>query len=323
MKYKNHTPKTSGKYVLYSYGNENTEGYLYDSSGKELARNDDGGSGTNFRITYNLTAGTTYNIGVKYHSSTQTGDIRCYFGPVYTVSYNANSGSGAPSSQEKDYKKDLTLSSSAPSTEKKYTITYNANGGSVSPSSKTVDCTFSKWNTKPDGTGTSYNAGANYTNDADVTLYAQWTNPTAGTLPKPERSDYTFDGWYTASSGGSKITSSSTISANTTLYAHWTPIPVVVAVGCDIVSTPNKTSYIYKESTDTSGTVLNIRYSDGSTKTVSDTSKMTFSGLTTSSVGTKAVTVTCEGVSASFNITVQYAWWQRLIRIFLLGFLWY
>ena len=131
-----------------------------------------------------------------------------------------------------------------------------------------------------------------------------------------------FDGWYTSSSGGSRITSSSTISANTTLYAHWTYIPVMV-VGCDVISAPNKTSYIYKENTDTSGTVLNIRYSDGSNKTVSDTSKMTFSGLTTSTVGTKTVSVTCEGVSASFNITVRYAWWQMLIRIFLLGFLWY
>lgn len=39
----------------------------------------------------------------------------------------------------------------------------------------------------------------------------------------PTRSGYTFDGWYTAATGGTKITSSSKYPAsNQTLYAHWT-----------------------------------------------------------------------------------------------------
>ena len=45
-----------------------------------------------------------------------------------------------------------------------------------------------------------------------------------GTLCTPTRTGYTFSGWYTSSSGGSRITSS-TIVTNTnnhTLYAHWT-----------------------------------------------------------------------------------------------------
>ncbi len=47
---------------------------------------------------------------------------------------------------------------------------------------------------------------------------------TYGDLPAPTRSGYAFDGWYTASNGGSKITSSSTVSttSNHTLYARWT-----------------------------------------------------------------------------------------------------
>ena len=45
-----------------------------------------------------------------------------------------------------------------------------------------------------------------------------------GTLPTCTRTGYTFAGWYTAASGGTKITSASTVSvtANQTLYAHWT-----------------------------------------------------------------------------------------------------
>lgn len=70
-----------------------------------------------------------------------------------------------------------------------YTVTFNANGGSCSTGSKSV--TY----------GSTY-----------------------GTLPTPTRTGYTFAGWYTAASGGTKRTSSSTVSitAGETLYAHWT-----------------------------------------------------------------------------------------------------
>ena len=69
------------------------------------------------------------------------------------------------------------------------TVTFDPNGGSVSPTSKTI--------TK----GIAY-----------------------GILPIPTKTNYTFKGWYTAASGGSKVTSSTTVNAtaNHTLYAHWT-----------------------------------------------------------------------------------------------------
>ena len=72
-----------------------------------------------------------------------------------------------------------------------YTLTYDANGGSCSTASKTV--TY----------GSTY-----------------------GTLPTPTRTGYTFNGWYTAASGGSKISSSTAMNraANHTLYAQWTAI---------------------------------------------------------------------------------------------------
>ena len=42
-----------------------------------------------------------------------------------------------------------------------------------------------------------------------------------GALPIPTRNGYNFDGWYTAASGGTKVTEETIFSANTTLYAHW------------------------------------------------------------------------------------------------------
>ena len=73
----------------------------------------------------------------------------------------------------------------------KYKITYNANGGTgTTPQSEflyngsaTIEsCGFTKtghnfsgWNTKADGTGTSYAPGATYSTNANLTLYAQWS----------------------------------------------------------------------------------------------------------------------------------------------------
>lgn len=47
---------------------------------------------------------------------------------------------------------------------------------------------------------------------------------TYGTLPTVSKTGYTFSGWYTASTGGTKVTSTSKVPKNssTILYAHWT-----------------------------------------------------------------------------------------------------
>ena len=49
------------------------------------------------------------------------------------------------------------------------------------------------------------------------------TNQKLVSLPSASRSgSYSFDGWYTEKSGGTKITTDTVFSANTTVYAHWT-----------------------------------------------------------------------------------------------------
>ena len=63
---------------------------------------------------------------------------------------------------------------------------------------------------------------------------------TYGALPTPTRSNYSFDGWYTYRQNGSGnlITDTSTvsISANQTLYAHWTEHPTVTMAGANSYS---------------------------------------------------------------------------------------
>lgn len=75
-----------------------------------------------------------------------------------------------------------------------YILTYDANGGTVSTTSKSVKY------------------GEEY-----------------GTLPTPTRVGYTFNGWYTAASGGTQVSSGTLMgAANTTIYAQWTIIENIV-----------------------------------------------------------------------------------------------
>lgn len=68
------------------------------------------------------------------------------------------------------------------------------------------------------------NANGGFVETDSITAYL---GSAIGTLPTPSRDYYTFDGWYTAASGGSLVTYSTVFStpANTILYAHWTLKP--------------------------------------------------------------------------------------------------
>ena len=84
--------------------------------------------------------------------------------PSYAVKYNANGGSGAPSSQTKWYGETLTLSSTKPTR---------------------TNYTFKGWATSASG-GVSYASGASYTANSAITLYAVWAR--AYTVPNPPTS---------------------------------------------------------------------------------------------------------------------------------------
>ena len=74
----------------------------------------------------------------------------------------------------------------APPTPTEYTVTFDGNGGTPSVGSMTT------------------------------------TKQKLTSLPDASRSKHSFNGWYTEKSGGTKITTDTVFSANTTVYAHWT-----------------------------------------------------------------------------------------------------
>lgn len=142
------------------------------------------------------------------------------------VKYNANGGTGAPGTQTKVYGSVLTLSSAKPTR---------------------IGHTFQGWATSASG-GVSYAAGASYSVDADLTLYAVWKADTytvsydanggigaPGTQAKtygvtlflsntePTRLGYHFQGWATSAWGDVAYTTGAayTENASITLYAVW------------------------------------------------------------------------------------------------------
>jgi len=143
----------------------------------------------------------------------------------------------------------------------KVKITWNANGGKIGtaktktvsvkkgakvgkrPTAKQTGYTLNGWYTKRSG-GTKIKTTTKATKKA--TYYAQWTakqytlnfnanggsvTPALrkvaykkgyGTLPTPTRSGYTFDGWYTGASGGTKVSAVTKMAAkNVTVYAQY------------------------------------------------------------------------------------------------------
>jgi uncharacterized repeat protein (TIGR02543 family) len=185
-------------------------------------------------ITVDLPADSAQNMAGNGNTAAARFSIE--YLPTYTVTYNANNATSgtAPADQTKTYIMSLALA---------------ANTGNLAR----TGYTFNGWNTQADGNGTHFDVGSNYTDNAALTLYAEWkvgtytvtynaNNATSGTAPANQtktygvdltlaantgnlaRSGYTFNGWNTQADGtGTHYASGATYTANTgvTLYAEW------------------------------------------------------------------------------------------------------
>lgn len=137
---------------------------------------------------------------------------------TYKITFNANGGTGGPKYQTKTKGQTMTITSLEPT--RSLTVKFDADGGECAVTSKDLNFTFKGWNTKSDGTGSLYAAGAPYKTDGEITLYAQWEAPVIGELPEAERDGYIFAGWFTK--GGERVSPNRTVMVEQTYYAHWT-----------------------------------------------------------------------------------------------------
>jgi uncharacterized repeat protein (TIGR02543 family) len=245
------TPATQGGSTTYSI--------IYDGNGSNAGTapaNQTGVTGRNFAVAgntgtltrtgytfagWNTAAnglGTSYSAGSNILMPNDGTTLYAVWTPAgVTLTYNANGGAGAPSSEVRNAGSIANLSAVTPTR---------------------TGYTFVRWNTLaapvlPGTPGTNYNPGASYTMPATATtLYAVWaaasgslvydTNggsaaPSTQTGSQgatatvsatiPTKSGFTFAGWNTAANGtGTSYASSSTYTLTATavtIYAQWTP----------------------------------------------------------------------------------------------------
>jgi uncharacterized repeat protein (TIGR02543 family) len=221
-----------------------------------------------------------------------------------------------------------------------YTVTYNANGGSGTMAAQTSNATanlnantftytdrvFNGWNTSADGTGTAYSNSVSYPFLANITLYAQWGNvitfssqgATSGTPSQTSRSwssgainlpqvgtmvkaGYTFGGWSngtTTYAGGASYTPTGGI----TLNPVWNAITYTISFNSNSASSGN----VPANQTWTAGTTART-LSGNIGSPVLAKSGYTFGGWATSASSTAAVTT-----YSSFANQTFYAIWTPI-----------
>ena len=218
----------------------------------------------------------------------------------FTVKFDPNSGIGTMDDQK---------------------IAYSASRALTANTFTKYGYTFKGWNTKADGTGTSYTDGADGSkissiHNAIVTLYAQWklteykinyelnggTNDSANpssytvesetiTLKAPTKEGYEFAGWTLDGSTITEIAKGS--KGDITLIATWTPITYKITYDLDGGSATNPTSYTIE----TESFTLNNPAKDG----------YTFNGWTGTDLtaATQIVTIT-KGSMGNREYTANY-----------------
>ena len=419
MKYRNSYSESSKDYLDYCDNREIKVDFYYDLNKYTVTFNANGGSGAPSSVTkyygetvalptttptrsgytfsgwgtYSSDTSANYQPGSNYSSNSSSTLYAIWTANVpepetYTVSYNANGGSGAPSAQVKTENVTLTLSSTKPtrsgytfkgwSTSKTatsptyyaggsytanasatlyavweqnapttYTVSYNANGGSGAPSSQTKThnvtltlsstkptrsgYTFLGWSTSSTATSPTYYASGSYTANASATLYAVWSKNAPATytvsfnanggsgapssvtktdgvtlyLPttEPYRSNYEFLGWSTSSTATSPTYyagGSFSRNANTTLYAVWEYSPETYTVRYNA----NGGTGAPSSQTKTYGVNLTL------SSTVPSRSGYNFLGWSTSSTATSATYSAGGSYTANAGATL-YAVWEK------------
>lgn len=219
--------------------------YTFGSGNATLTANYNNGSitlpsatkaGHKFKGWYSNGCGTTFigNAGESYTPTSNVTLKACYSYYAYILDVYPNGGTWNGTTEKTrieplanpkpsiygntDYtgKIGSTIEIPNPIPPSGYTVSFNTNGGS-SISSITSTKSFNGWNNSSPGTfsGTTYTYG-----EGSGYITANYKNNSVN-LPKPTKSGYTFNGWYTASSGGTKVNNTYTPTGNITLYAHW------------------------------------------------------------------------------------------------------
>lgn len=151
-------PDSNAEYCIASESDDDVIVYLYDVDGNQLAEDDDSGDMWNFRLTYHFSANETYYIYVRFCNESLVGSIDFSVSKAFSITYDANGGTGAPETQYHFFDEYVTLSTNEPTRSGYF---------------------FDGWAESPTATEPQYFPGDDCNRNADLVLYAIWkTEPT-------------------------------------------------------------------------------------------------------------------------------------------------
>ena len=275
-------------------------------------------TGYTFNGWYTSSSGGTY-VGTSGSYYSPTANITLYAhwtSNTYTLTIDPNGGkfNGSTGNTTVTGKPGETVSLSNLTVPSGIKATFNANGGSCSTSSLSTSKSLLGWYFRSSEYGSI--SGSTYTfGEGNDTIYPVF-NTYIITLPNATRTGYTFNGWYTSSSGGTYVgTSGSSYSptSNTTLYAHWTPITYNISYNLNngTHGSSHPTSATYGSGVNISNPTkkITVNLSNGTTAsgaTISSTTAsadQTFAGWTAANLNT----TTARYGSSSTSINTQWS----------------
>jgi len=261
LSYDDNTTDTVSSFPASSSGTDPWDGWVTTVSSNTPTRtgytfngyntSSDGTSGTNYAAGAAITLTSNVTLYAKWTANT------------YAVTYygNSNTGGSVPDAQTKTHGVNLTLRTNV------NTLTRTG-------------YTFAGWNTNSSGTGTDYAAGATYSGNAALDLYAKWTETVTlytvtfsanGATGSPSVSSVTqstsggsvtlasigtmaggtnriFGGWRTGTTSGTVYAFGATYTptSNITLYAYYGTQPTCSAPSLNFRRYPNNSSTSYE-----------------------------------------------------------------------------
>ena len=303
---------------------------------------DSSGHGVNVYLfyIYNSTWTEDESTARSGSNSTTTGTYYIYFREQYELYYRDNGGDNGPGSQSFYAGLSTTLSTSRPDR---------------------TGYTFLGWSTSSTATSASYTPGVNYTFSGDIDLYAVWranvytvtlnkNNGSGGTstvylryntgwysnsgattsissVTRPSRTGYTFQGYYTETSGGTQVINSSgsfvsgrlTYTAeDDTLYARWEineytltvrfypygysslPTLNIRGTGCTVTSSTYSTYRVYRVNHDYQTGSVSVRFTMPSASS-SNAYYLSFSTSSTTRPSTNSTLFDSSGDSHNYS----------------------
>ena len=303
--------------TTYTFGNSNgTLTAQYTHTGRSLPTATR--SGYTFKGWYTTVTGGT-KVGDAGTVYTPTSNVTIYAQwekNVITSKLTLNTGAGTANSDTSfQGNSGTSIAITSPTAPSSYVLYLENNDGSYSSTTLTSSFTFSGWSLSGGGSisGSTYTFG-----DTDGTLTAQYTQKGI-TLTKPTRTGYTLKGWYTASSGGTKVGNGGDVykpSANgTTIYAQWEQIIVTSKVTLNVGAGTANSDTSFQGNSGTSITITNptapssytvyLENNDGSYSSTSARSTFKFSGWSLSGGGSISGSTYTFGTSNG-TLTAQY-----------------